>query len=150
MEPKSYNAMLLYLFFDSLLSTCQKKMKMEKCPKAADSPLSHWNQKRVWSSSWIRIKSKWTIIGELNHSLVDWNDCPINSCILLWLYHSVDSTLVKSTTPYLIKIKIVWWELIMLNWISVIDFTKTFSECNYYQLNSFFSVKELQFERRIR
>ena len=37
-EPKSYSAMLLYLFFDSLLSTC-KKMDTEKWPKAADSPL---------------------------------------------------------------------------------------------------------------
>ena len=39
MEPKSYTAMLLYLFFDSLLSTCPKKMETEKWPKAADSPL---------------------------------------------------------------------------------------------------------------
>ena len=39
-EPKSYTAMLLYLFFDSLLSTCLKKMETEKWPKAADSPLS--------------------------------------------------------------------------------------------------------------
>ena len=31
--------MLLYLFFDSLLSTCPKKMNTEKWPKAADSPL---------------------------------------------------------------------------------------------------------------
>ena len=31
--------MLLYLFFDSLLSTCPKKMETEKWPKAADSPL---------------------------------------------------------------------------------------------------------------
>ena len=31
--------MLLYLFFDSLLSTCPKKMTTEKWPKAADSPL---------------------------------------------------------------------------------------------------------------
>ena len=37
--PKSYTAMLLYLFFDSLLSTCPKKMETEKWPKAADSPL---------------------------------------------------------------------------------------------------------------
>ena len=35
-EPKSYTAMLLYLFFDSLLSTCPKKMETEKWPKAAD------------------------------------------------------------------------------------------------------------------
>ena len=35
----SYTAMLLYLIFDSLLSTCQKKMETEKWPKAADSPL---------------------------------------------------------------------------------------------------------------
>ena len=28
-----------YLFIDSLLSTCQKKMETEKWPKAADSPL---------------------------------------------------------------------------------------------------------------
>ena len=32
--------MILYLFFDFLLSTCpKKKMETEKCPKAADSPL---------------------------------------------------------------------------------------------------------------
>ena len=31
--------MLLYLFFDSLLSTCLKKMQTEKWPKAADPPL---------------------------------------------------------------------------------------------------------------
>ena len=31
--------MLLYLFFDSLLSTCQKKMETEKLPEAADSLL---------------------------------------------------------------------------------------------------------------
>ena len=31
--------MLLYLFFDSLLSTKPKKMETEKWPKAADSPL---------------------------------------------------------------------------------------------------------------
>ena len=31
--------MLLYLFFDSLLSTCPKKMETEKWPKAADSVL---------------------------------------------------------------------------------------------------------------
>ena len=38
-EPKSYTAMLLYLFFDSLLSTCPKKMETEKWPKLVDSPL---------------------------------------------------------------------------------------------------------------
>ena len=38
-EPKSYTAMLLYLFFDSLLSTCPKKMETEKWPKAAHSSL---------------------------------------------------------------------------------------------------------------
>ena len=38
-EPKSYTAALLYLFFDSLLSTCPRKMETEKWPKAADSPL---------------------------------------------------------------------------------------------------------------
>ena len=32
--------LLLYLSFDSLLSNCPKKMKTEKWPKAADSPLS--------------------------------------------------------------------------------------------------------------
>ena len=31
--------MLLYLFFNSLLSTCPKKMENEKWPNAADSPL---------------------------------------------------------------------------------------------------------------
>ena len=31
--------MLLYFLFDSLLSTCPKKMETEKWPKAADSPL---------------------------------------------------------------------------------------------------------------
>ena len=36
---QSYTAMLLYLFFDSLLSTCPKKMETKKWPKAADSPL---------------------------------------------------------------------------------------------------------------
>ena len=29
-----------YIFFDSLLSTCPKKMETEKWPKAADSPLN--------------------------------------------------------------------------------------------------------------
>ena len=38
-EPKSYTAMLLYSFFDSLLSSCPKKMETKKWPKAADSPL---------------------------------------------------------------------------------------------------------------
>ena len=38
-EPNGYTAMLLYLFFDSLLSTCPKKMETEKWPKATDSPL---------------------------------------------------------------------------------------------------------------
>ena len=32
--------MLLYLFFDSLLSTCQKKIGTKRWPKAADSPVS--------------------------------------------------------------------------------------------------------------
>ena len=31
--------MLLYLFFDFLLSACQKKMETAKWPKAADFPL---------------------------------------------------------------------------------------------------------------
>ena len=31
--------MLLYFFFDSLLSTCPKKIETETWPKAADSPL---------------------------------------------------------------------------------------------------------------
>ena len=31
--------MLLYLFFNSILSTCPKKMETEKLPKAADSAL---------------------------------------------------------------------------------------------------------------
>ena len=31
--------MLLYLFFDSLLCTCPKKMETEEWPEAADSPL---------------------------------------------------------------------------------------------------------------
>ena len=35
--------MLLYLFFDSLLSTFPKKMETEKWPKAADSPLQYSN-----------------------------------------------------------------------------------------------------------
>ena len=34
--------MLLYLFFDSSLSTCPKKMETEKWPKASDSPLYYW------------------------------------------------------------------------------------------------------------
>ena len=38
-EPTSYTAMLLYLFFGSLLSTFPKKRETEKWPKAADSPL---------------------------------------------------------------------------------------------------------------
>ena len=38
-EPKSYTAMLLYLFFDYLLSTCPKKIETEKWSKAIDSPL---------------------------------------------------------------------------------------------------------------
>ena len=33
--------MLLYLFFDSLLSTCPTKMEGEKWLKDADSPLPH-------------------------------------------------------------------------------------------------------------
>ena len=32
-EPKSYTTMLLYLFFDSLLSTCQKKWKLKNGPR---------------------------------------------------------------------------------------------------------------------
>ena len=32
--------MLLYLFFDFLLSTCPKKMEIEKWAKSADSPLT--------------------------------------------------------------------------------------------------------------
>ena len=40
-EPKSYTAMLLYLIFDSVLSTYPKKMETEKSPKVADSPLNH-------------------------------------------------------------------------------------------------------------
>ena len=32
--------MLLYLFFNYLLSTCPKKIETEKLPKAADSPKS--------------------------------------------------------------------------------------------------------------
>ena len=36
--------MLLYLFFDSLLSTCPKRMSTEKWPKAADSPLMSWRK----------------------------------------------------------------------------------------------------------
>ena len=36
---KELTAMLLYLYLDSLLSTCQKKMETEKWPKAVDSPL---------------------------------------------------------------------------------------------------------------
>ena len=35
-----YTAMLLYLFFDSVLSACPKKMEPEKWLKAADSPLN--------------------------------------------------------------------------------------------------------------
>ena len=37
--PKSYTAMLIYLFFDYLLSTCPKKMKTEKWSKVVDSTL---------------------------------------------------------------------------------------------------------------
>ena len=33
--------MLPYLFFDSLLSTCPKRMEIEKWPKVADSPLHY-------------------------------------------------------------------------------------------------------------
>ena len=38
-ESNDYIAMLLYLFFDSLLSTCPKKMEIQKWPKAVDSPI---------------------------------------------------------------------------------------------------------------
>ena len=39
-EPKSYSAMLLYLFFDSLLSTCQKKKwKLKNGPRLPTFPL---------------------------------------------------------------------------------------------------------------
>ena len=38
-EQKSYTVIVLYLFFDSSLSTCPTKMETEKWPKAADSPL---------------------------------------------------------------------------------------------------------------
>ena len=38
-EPKSYTAIILYVFFDSLLSICPKKIKTERWPKADDSPL---------------------------------------------------------------------------------------------------------------
>ena len=37
-EPKSYTAMLLYLFFDSLLSTCQKKWKLKNGPRLPTLP----------------------------------------------------------------------------------------------------------------
>ena len=48
-KPKSYTAMLLYLFFDSSLSSCPKKMETEKWPKAADSPLLYiWYLLSVW------------------------------------------------------------------------------------------------------
>ena len=43
-EPNSYTAMLLYWFFDSLFSTCPKKMETEKWPKAADSPLPNFSK----------------------------------------------------------------------------------------------------------
>ena len=39
--------MLLYLFFDSLSSTCPKKMETEKWPKAADSPLLEFRKIRL-------------------------------------------------------------------------------------------------------
>ena len=38
-EPKSYTAMLVYLFLNNLFSTCPKKMETEKWPNAAESPL---------------------------------------------------------------------------------------------------------------
>ena len=39
-EPKSYTAILLYLFFDSVLSTCPKKMETEKWPRLPTLPYS--------------------------------------------------------------------------------------------------------------
>ena len=39
--------MLLY-FFDSLLSTCPKKMETEKCPKAADSSLMNCSNALIY------------------------------------------------------------------------------------------------------
>ena len=38
-EPKSYTAMLLYLFFDSLLSTCPKKWKLKMAQGCRLSPI---------------------------------------------------------------------------------------------------------------
>ena len=48
--------MLLYLFFDSLLSTCPKKMETENWPKAADSPLNFFfaaviTRRAIWSNT---------------------------------------------------------------------------------------------------
>ena len=37
-EPNSYTEMLLYLFFDSLLSTCQKKWKLKNCLRLPTLP----------------------------------------------------------------------------------------------------------------
>ena len=42
---QSYTAMLLYLYFDSLLSPCPKKLETEKWPKAADSAPNEKKQK---------------------------------------------------------------------------------------------------------
>ena len=39
-EPQSYTAMPLYLFFDSLLSTCPKKMETESGPRLPALPYS--------------------------------------------------------------------------------------------------------------
>ena len=38
-EPKSYPAMLIHLFFDSSSSSCLKKMETKKWPKVDDSLL---------------------------------------------------------------------------------------------------------------
>ena len=44
-EPKSYTAILINLFFHSLLSTCPKKMETEKWPEAETRNYSKYSLK---------------------------------------------------------------------------------------------------------
>ena len=72
-EPKSYNAMLLYLFFDSLLSTCPKKMETERWFKATDSTLQIFS-KHFFFFFLIKLKKYERTEGE-ERSYAESNSC---------------------------------------------------------------------------
>ena len=87
---QKFNSMFLKNYTFEIWKKKKNRFFENSKPPSPLNKNSHWNQKRVWWSSWIRIKLKWTIISEINHSLVDKNDLPINLCILLWQYHLVN------------------------------------------------------------